>query len=53
MFDYASRIAQQCVLICERNGDFKSAEDIKHKFFLTKPPCALLAPKANNEDSSD
>jgi hypothetical protein len=53
MFDHASRVAQQCVLICERNGDHKSADDIRQQFFLVKPPCALLAPKVNYENSSN
>lgn len=54
MFDHAARVAQQCALICDRNGDHKSAEEIRLKFFLTKPPCALLAPKVTDyEDSSN
>jgi hypothetical protein len=56
MFDPTPRIAQQCAMICDRNGDFKSAEEIRTQFFLVKPPCALLAPKVNydsNHNRSD
>jgi hypothetical protein len=53
MTDEAPRIAQQCAMICDRNGDYKSAEEIRQQFFLVKPPCALLAPKAIYEDRSN
>lgn len=52
MFDHAGRVAQACAMICDRNGDHKSAEEIRQQFFLTKPPCALLAPKVHYEDNS-
>ena len=53
MTDPTSRVAQQCAIICERNGDYKSAEDIRNQFYLVKPPCALLAPKVDYENSSN
>lgn len=51
MFNHVYEVAKACIEICERNGHWESARQIREKYFINQSQGALLTPKAKNEDS--
>jgi hypothetical protein len=53
MFSHVYEVAKACIAICERNGDWESARQIREKYFINPSQGALLTPKVKHEDSSN
>lgn len=53
MFSHVYEVAKACIEICERNGNWESARQIREKYFINSSQGALLTPKVKHEDSSN